>query len=70
MFDTKYYNELVIKKGSNGIKPSGVVCFDTIEEKDLVFANKYHLPIILINSQKYYHNDGYTDFDDADTYVI
>lgn len=68
--DTKYYNEIVIKKDNNGIKPSGIICFDNISEEELLFAKQYHLPIVLINREKYYYNDGFPDYSDDDTYVI
>ena len=70
MFDTKYYNEIVIKKEDNGITPTAIVCFDNIKEKDINIANKYKLPIVLINSKKYYHDVGYPDFNNDDTYGL
>ena len=68
--ETNYYNELVIKKGKNGIKPSALVCYDVIDEKRLAFARKHNLPIVLINSKKYQQKNGYTNYDDCNTYVI
>ncbi len=70
IMDTKYYNEIVIKKGQNGIEPSALVCFDEVKKEELQFAKEYHLPIVLINSKKYYQSTGYTDFDDYDTYSL
>ncbi len=68
--DTKYYNELVIKNGEDGIKPSAVVCYDEITKEEIELAKEYQLPILLINSKKYHQEEGYTDFDDYDTYSI
>ena len=68
--NTKYYNEIVIKKGDQGIVPTAIVCFDKIQDKDLVVSFKYNLPIVLINSKKYYYDNGYPDYSDNDTYIL
>ena len=70
LYDTSFYNELVIKKEKDGIKPSGIVCFDLIKEKDLTVAHKYNLPIILINSNKYFKQNGFPQYDDNDNYNL
>lgn len=70
IMDTKYYNEIVIKKEKDGIKPSALVCFNEINTHEYAFAKEYKLPILLINSNKYYQNNDYTDFNDYDTYCI
>ena len=64
MWNTEYYNEIVIKKQENGIIPSALVCFDEIKDSDLEF------PIILINSKKYHTKEGYTNYDDYNSYSI
>ena len=68
--DTEYYNEIVVKKTKNGIIPTSIVCFDEIKDKDLEVAHKYNLPIVLINSKKYYYDDGYPDFSSDNNYCL
>lgn len=68
--NTKFYNEVVVKKDGFGIIPTAVVCFDKIKDKDLNISFRYNLPIVLINSKKYYLDDGYPDYNDNDTYCL
>ncbi len=68
MAETKYYNEIVIKKGENGIKPSALVCYNDIRDDQLAIAKEYDIPIVLINTKKYRINNGYTDYNDFDQY--
>ncbi len=68
--NTDLYNEIVIKKGENGIKPSALICFDEIRDVDVEFSKKYQLPIVLINRNKYHYENGYTDFMYPDTYQL
>ncbi len=68
--DTMYYNEIVIKKEEGGIIPSALVCYDEINDKQIVFAKEHHLPIVLINLKKYQQRMGYTDFNNYDTYSL
>ena len=68
--DTEAYNEIVVKKDKGGIKPSALVCFDKIREDDVNFCIEYKLPIVLINTNKYYCSSRYTNYDDIDTYTL
>ncbi len=46
------YTEIIIEN-SEGIKPSAIVCYDTITDFDVLLAKKYSLPVVLINSKCY-----------------
>lgn len=46
------YSELSLKSGAN-MQPCAIVCFDGVMERELEFANKYKLGIILIDTSKY-----------------
>lgn len=67
MLWTNYYNDIIIKNNDR-IKPSALVCLDKITDEDILFARKYQLSIVLINSKKYYLNNGFTDYMDRDSY--
>ena len=65
---TNGYNEIVIN--GNNILPKALICYDEITTDDILFANKYHLSILLINSKKYRRSDAeYEGFYD-NTYCI
>ena len=64
---TKYYNDIIIKN-NNRNKPSALVCLDIITDEDILFAKKYSLSIVLINSNHYYINTDFTDYLDQDSY--
>lgn len=51
---TKNYSEVLIKPGEDGIKPTALVCYDTISKNDVSFAKRYNLSILLVNTKKYY----------------
>ena len=67
--NTNNYNEIYIKHGVNGIKPTALICYDTITSNDIDFARKYGLSILVINRRKYKRFDAYDEYDDY-SYVI
>ena len=67
---TNNYNEIYIKSGKNGIKPTALVCYDKITNHDIDFAKKYNLALLIINSQKYRRYERYDDDYDDYSYVI
>ena len=66
IYNTKNYNEIYIKSNGEGIKPKALVCYDKIDEKDIAFARKHHLSILVINRSKYkrFHtfDEDYDDY--------
>ena len=52
MANTAYYNEIIIKN-DDGIVPTAFLCYDKVTDIDILIANKYQLPIVLVNSSKY-----------------
>ena len=64
------YNEIYIKSGDDGIKPTALVCYDVIKEEDIAFAKKYNLSILLINKEKYQRYTTFEDELDSNTYVL
>ena len=65
---TKNYNEIFIK--GNDIKPTALICYDTITKNDIAFANKYNLSILLINREKYQKYETYDENYTENTYVL
>lgn len=50
---TKAYNEILIK-GSNELKPSYIVCYDSIKEGDIITSKYFNnIPLVIINTKKY-----------------
>ncbi len=70
MANTKNYNEVYIKAGSEGIKPTALICYDSISINEVAFATKYDLSILVINRQKYKRYETYDDDYDSYSYVI
>ncbi len=57
------YNEVYIN--GNNIVPTALICYDNITNDDVLFAKKYNLSIVLMNTSKYRRDDGrYEDFFD------
>ena len=46
------YSEISVAQG-NSMRPDAIVCFDIVSQRELDFANKYNLDIILIDTSKY-----------------
>ena len=67
---TVNYNEVYIKPGEDGIKPTAIICYDNLNERALEFARKYNLSILIINREKYKHKEKYDDDYRDYTYVI
>lgn len=67
---TRSYNEVYIKGGIEGIKPTALICYDTITNDDILFAKTFNLSILVINTSKYppinYEDEDYN----INTYVI
>ena len=60
---TNGYNEVYIN--GNNIVPTALICYDNITNDDVLFAKKYNLSIVLMNTSKYRRDDGrYEDFFD------
>jgi hypothetical protein len=68
--NTVNYNEVYIKPGKEGIKPTAVICFNDIDEKTLAFAKKYNLAILMVNKEKYKHDERYDDDYTEYTYML
>ena len=66
---TNNYNEIYIKRGKNGIKPKALICYNSITDNDIAFANKYQLDILVINTKKY-RIETFDDTYEDNTYVI
>ena len=64
------YNEIYIKPGIDGIKPTAIVCLGDIDNNTLDFAKKYNLAILMINREKYKHQVKYDDDYQDYTYVL
>ena len=64
--NTNNYNEIYIKSDGKGIRPKALVCYDKIDEKDIAFAKKHHVAILVINRSKYkrFHtfDEDYDDY--------
>ena len=67
---TNNYNEVFIKEGEDGIIPTALVCYDVIDNYDILFAKKYHLSLLLVNTKKYRRYETYDDEYKDYTYVI
>ena len=67
---TTNYNEIYIKSNNEDIKPTALICYDKITDKDLNFAKKYNLAILVINKEKYKTSKTYEDDFDKYSYVI
>ena len=67
---TNNYNEIYIKSNNNGIKPTALICYDSISANDIAFADKYNLAILVINRKKYKRYETYEDDYDNYTYNI
>ena len=67
---TKNYNEIYIKSNGRRIVPTALVCYNIITEKDIEFAKKYNLSILLINKEKYKRYEEFLDDYNDYSYVI
>ena len=67
---TVNYNEIYIKPGKEGIKPTAIVCFDAINDNVINFAKEYNLSILIINKEKYMHEVKYDDDYRDYTYIL
>ena len=65
---TGSYNEIYIK--GNGIKPTALICYDSISIDDINFAKKYGLSILIINKQKYKRYETFDEDYDSYSYVL
>ena len=66
--NTNGYNEIIIN--GNNIIPTALICYDVITDSDILFAKKYNLSILLINTTKYKRWDfNYEDYYD-NTYSL
>ena len=65
---TEGYNEILMKE-SRKLKPSYVVCYDTIKQGDILTSRHFgNIPLIVINTQKY--NTSITNINpEKDTYI-
>lgn len=73
--NTKGYNEVAYLEDSkdiplSNVMPSYVVCYDYIDDGDVLVAKNYNIPIVLINTKKYKFKNDSIVFDDNDTYVL
>lgn len=50
--DSKKYAEIKMQNIEN-IKPKALLCYDEPSEWDFEFCQKYNLPIVVINTEKY-----------------
>lgn len=58
------YNEVFIN--GNNIIPTALICYNNVTNDDILFAKKYNLSIVLMNTSKYQRSDGrYEDFFDS-----
>lgn len=67
---TKNYNEIFIKSDGRGIRPKALICYDKIDDKDIGFAMKHHVDLLVINRNKYKRYETYDDDFDSYSYVI
>ena len=67
---TKNYNEIYIKTEGKENKPKALICYDVIDDKDIAFAKKYHVALLVINRSKYKRYETYEDDYDDYTYNI
>ena len=67
---TKNYNEIFIKSDGRGIRPKALICYDKIDEKDIGFAKKHHVVLLVINRSKYRRFESFDDNYDDYSYVI
>lgn len=65
---TSSYNEILYKEPPD-LKPDYIVCFDTIDDKDIVVARELNIPIVLINSKKYTKKSGSIEMLDKNNYL-
>ena len=67
---TKNYNEIYIKTEGKENRPKALICYDVIDDKDIAFAKKYHVDLLVINRSKYKRYEEYEDDYDDYTYNI
>lgn len=67
---TNNYNEIYIKGSDEGIKPTAIVCFDSVTSDDISFAKRFNLSILIIKKEKYKSIDTFDEDYDLNTYVI
>ena len=67
---TKNYNEIYIKTEGKENRPKALICYDVIDDKDIAFAKKYHVALLVINRSKYKRYEEYEDDYDDYTYNI
>lgn len=61
---THGFNEILISqnKRNERLNPSCVVCYDNLTGNDLINAQTLNIPILLINTKKYYPNSNVLEF--------
>ncbi len=67
---TKSYNEIYIKNLGKGIKPKALVCYDQIDDKDIAFAKKHNVSLLVINRKKYQRYEYFDEDYDSYSYVL